>query len=57
MVILLQINKITFGKSENLGKKIHISQNLAKFLTKVCCFFKKVFFMVFFLNCPGGKSI
>ena len=57
MVILLQINKITFGKSENLGKKIHISQNLAKFLTKVCCFFKKVFFMVYFLNFSGGKSI
>ena len=47
IVILLQINKITFEKSE-LRKKIHVSQNLAKILTENSCFFFKVFFMVFF---------
>ena len=30
MVMLLWFNKITFEKSENLEKKIHISQKLAK---------------------------
>ena len=45
MVILLQINKITFEKSEN-----HISQNLGKILTEK-------FFLWFFLNCNGGNSI
>ena len=39
MAILLQINKITFEKSENLEKKTHISQNLAKILAKNCCCF------------------
>ena len=34
MVILLQINKITFGKSENLQKKSQKSENLAKVLTE-----------------------
>ena len=43
MVILLQIHKIAFEKSENLEKKIHISQNLTKILTENC-FFKKCFF-------------
>ena len=43
MVILLQINKITFVKSENLEKKNHISQNLAKLLTKNCHFLRKSF--------------
>ena len=49
MVILLEINKITFKKSENLKKKIYINQNLAKILTENCLFFlkkKKAFFMV-----------
>ena len=44
MAILLQINEITFEKSENLEKKIDISQNLAKVLTENCCFFKRSFF-------------
>ena len=44
MVILLQINKITFEKSENLEKKIHISQNLAKILTEKFFFFFKKFY-------------
>ena len=35
MVVLLQVNKITFKKSENLETKI-ISQNLAKILTENC---------------------
>ena len=39
MVILLQINKITFEKSEN-----HISQNLGKILTENCCFFLSFFY-------------
>ena len=57
MVILLQINKITFEKSENLEKKIRISQNLAKIITENCWFFKKKSFSCFLLNCPGGNSI
>ena len=36
MVKLLQINKITCEKSEKPRKKLHVSQNLAKILTK--CF-------------------
>ena len=47
MVILLQTNKITFEKSENLEEKIHISHNLAKISTEICYFLKKVSFMVF----------
>ena len=43
MVILLQVNKITFEKSENLKKNL-ISQNLAKILTENCCFLKKKIF-------------
>ena len=43
MVILLQINKITLEKSENLEKKIHISQNLAKILTENWGFFWSIF--------------
>ena len=51
MVILLQINKITFERSKNL-EKILVSQNLAKILTENCSFFffkkkKEAFFMVF----------
>ena len=38
MVILPQIIKITFEKSENVDKKIFISQNLAKILTENRCF-------------------
>ena len=53
MIILLRINKITFEKSENLEKKNHRSQNLAKILTH----FFKSFFSWFFLNSPGGNSI
>ena len=30
MEILQQINKITLEKSENLEKKLHVGQNLAK---------------------------
>ena len=44
---ILQINKTTFEKSENLEeeKKIHRSQNLAKILTEsCCCFCMKSFF-------------
>ena len=44
MVILLQINKISFGKVKNLGKNSDKSEHLAKILTKIC-FFKKVFFL------------
>ena len=47
MTILLQMNKMTFEKSENLEKKNHISQNLAKMLTENC-FFK--LFSWFFLT-------
>ena len=43
MVILLQISKITFEKSENI-EKTHISQNLAKTLTENFSFFKKMLF-------------
>ena len=49
MVILLQINKITFERSKNL-EKILVSQNLAKILAENCSFFikkKNAFFMVF----------
>ena len=60
MVILLQINKITFERSKNL-EKILVSQNLAKILTENCSFFflkkKKKLFSWFFLNCCGGNSI
>ena len=38
MVILLQINTITFEKKKTM-KKNHMSQNLAKILTKNCGFF------------------
>ena len=51
MVILLQINKITFGKSENREKN-HISQKLVKILTEF--FLKKNFFMAF-LKMPWRK--
>ena len=37
--ILLQINKITFEKSENQEKKIHKSQNLTEILTGICFVF------------------
>ena len=37
-MVILHFNKMTFEKSEKLGKKIHISQNLAKILTENCCF-------------------
>ena len=54
MVILLQINKITFENYENLEKN-PLSQDLAKILTENCCFlFKKVFF-IFFLKLPWRK--
>ena len=47
MVILLEFNEISFQKSENLEKTIHISQSLAKILTENCRFLKKFFSMVF----------
>ena len=37
MIILLQINKITFEKNENPEKKVTI-RNLAKILTENCFF-------------------
>ena len=40
MVILLQINKLTFEKNENLEKKLLISQNLPKIVRENCLFFK-----------------
>ena len=49
MVMLPQINKITFEESENLGKKNHISQNLAKILAANC-----FFFFFFFLKKKNG---
>ena len=45
MVILLQINKITFEKNENLEKKLLIYQNLPKIVRENC-----------FLNCPGENG-
>ena len=54
MVILLQINKPTFEKSEKLEKK-KTSQNLVKIFTENCSFVKKSLSR-FFLNCPGGNS-
>ena len=48
-----EINIITFGKSENLGKKILICKKLAEILL----FFYKKVLSWFFLNCPGGNSI
>ena len=57
MTILLQTNKTTFEKSENLEeeKKIDRSQNLAEILTEnCCCFCMKSFFMVF-LKLPWRK--
>ena len=56
MVILLQINKITFEKSENLGIKFTSVRIWLKFEQKIVVFLKKVFFMVF-LNCQGGNGI
>ena len=54
MVILLQINKITFERSKNLEK----IQNLTKILTENCSFFfKKKIFSWFFLNCCRVTSI
>ena len=45
MVILLQINKITFEKSENLEKKFTYVRTWLKFQQKiVVVVFKKVFF-------------
>ena len=41
MEILQQINKITLEKSENLEKKLHVGQNLAK---------SSAFFFFFFLH-------
>ena len=40
MVILLQINKLTFEKNQNLEKKLLISQNLPKIVRGNCLFFK-----------------
>ena len=51
MVILLQLNKIIFKKTENLEKKF----SLASILTENCVFLKKLFSR-FFLNCPGEIS-
>ena len=54
MVIILQVSKIAFVKTENIEKEIHISQNLAKILTEKCVFLKKVFYTVF-LKLPRRK--
>ena len=56
MVILLQVNKITFEKSENIEKNSHKSEPGQSFIRKLFLFFKKVFSW-FFLNCPGENSI
>ena len=58
MEILQQINKITLEKSENLEKKLHVFQNLAKssafffffFFLNIKIYSHKV---VIFLNVPG----
>ena len=34
MVTLLKIKKTTFEKSENLEKRIHVSQDLSKIVTE-----------------------
>ena len=56
MVILLQINKITFEKSENLEKNSHKSEPGYNFNRRLLFFFLK-FFSWFFLNSPGANSI
>ena len=53
--MLLQISKITFEKSENLEKNPHKSESGYNFNRNLLFFFS--FFLLFFLNCPGGNSI